>query len=64
MQTAFLNFAAKSAAHADKHTPASAFNFSAEILYTLEHCKDLNAVFPKRLLLHWREAIDMSIALK
>jgi len=48
VQTAFLNFAAKSAAHADKHTPASAFNFSAEILYTLEHCKDLNAVLIER----------------
>jgi len=48
VQTAFLNFVAKSAARADKHTPASAFNFSAEILYTLEHCKDSNAALIER----------------
>jgi hypothetical protein len=44
--------------------PPIAFNFSAEILYILEYCKTQNAALIERSQLHWRRAIDISVALK
>ena len=64
MQTAFLNFAAKSAARAGKNDHPKHLKFSAEIFYILEHCKTQNAVLIERPAAYWRRAIDISVALK
>ena len=63
-KTVFLNFAAKSAERAGKNDQPEHLKFSAEIFYILEHCKTQNAVLIERSQLHWRRAIDISVALK
>ena len=64
MQTAFLNFAAKSVARAGKNDQPEHLKFSAKIFYILEHCKTQNAALIERSAAYWRRAIDISVALK